>query len=116
MAWRESEGSTVSVFPGFMHAELSCPRCGAEWFGVAAVGITGIACPECGFRDASFVWLPDADDPQRATMPHDGCWLTGEFVPVEMQGEEKPVSEYSLVARVLIWCVGVLVTLIERVR
>lgn len=115
--WRESEGSTVSVFPGFMHAELHCPRCGAEWQGVAAVGVEGIACPACGFSDASFVWLPDADDPARASMPHDGCWLTGEFVPVEMRGHDKgEPARYSLLARVLIWCLTGLVWLIERVR
>jgi rubredoxin len=116
MAWREAQASTVTVFPGFLHVSFVCPACGAKWEGIAAIGVEGVQCPKCGAHDESFVWLPDDDDPQRATMPHDGCWLTGEFVPVEMQGEEKPVSEYSLVARVLVWCVTGLVRLIERVR
>lgn len=84
MAWREAQASTVTVFPGFLHVGFICPACGAKWEGIAAIGVEGVQCPKCGAHDESFVWLPDADDPQRATMPHDGCWLTGEF-PLQME-------------------------------
>jgi len=81
--WREAQDCLVSMFPGFMYARLHCPECGHEWNGVAAVGMTGVACPACGFRDRDFVWRAPADHFSRA-MPHDGCWLTGEF-PLQME-------------------------------
>ena len=63
------------VFPGYMVITADCGACGAEIIGVAPVGAEGLTCPKCQRTDATFAWVPD----ERASIAHDGAWLTGEL-------------------------------------
>lgn len=95
-----SEGSAVSVFPGWMWAEMHCPVCNHEWIGVAAVGTKGIVCPGCGCSDDEFYWLSD----ERPAMAHDGCWLTGEDqVPTMPELEQVESKAQPILVRLCLW-------------